>query len=281
MNKTSVFGSGGFIGKEFCKMFPNETIPIKSGNFQPQSNKILYLRSTVSNYTTPEENIEINLINLMKVLQNLKEKDFFFYAGTWFSFGLGDYEHAAAQESDYNKVLGFYAASKLCAESFVETYCKNNGIRFQIYRFSNIIGIGDKFSAQKNALQFLINQLYLGKKIELYEHNKKPGGFYRNYLDVSECCRAINFLMDFGNENKYNIGYNKNYRFCDLIEYCADKLESKSLIVGRAPSDFHKIIQTPSFRMDCSKLRDLGFEWKKTIWETLDKILEEQEKPSI
>lgn len=271
MEKISIFGSKGFIGSNFQKLYPEISIPIESGDFKPKSSKVLYLRSTVSNYSEPEENIQINLVNLMKVLRNLKKNDFFVMGGSWFSYGLGDFETEAARENDYNKTLGFYSSSKLCAESFVETYCKNNGINFQILRFSNIIGPGDKFSAQKNALQFLVEKLKVNEKIELYNN----GNFWRNYLHVEELCRAIKFLIKYGKKDeKYNIGFYQNVKFSEIINYCAKKLNSKSEIVSRAPSEFHSIIQTPSFRMSVEKLKKLGFEWEYSMSETLDKILE-------
>lgn len=270
-DKISIFGSAGFIGSNFARIYPEESIKINSGDFEPQSNIVLYLRSTTDNYGTPEENIEINLVNLVKVLKNLKPGDKFIYSGTWFCFGPVNH-YKTVRENEGEKVLGYYGATKLCAEQIVETYCKINNIDFLILRLSNIVGKNDNPSAQKNALQFLIEKLRADKPIELYNR----GDFYRSYLHVEECCRAIKYLIEKAewNEN-YNIGPEETtWKFSEIIKYCADKLDSKSIISSREPSKFHQIVQVPSFRINTDKLKRLKFEWKLNIRETLDKILE-------
>jgi nucleoside-diphosphate-sugar epimerase len=272
MDKISIFGSAGFIGSEFALLYENESIKINSGDFEPKSNKILYLRSLTTNYSEPEENVEINLTNLVKVLRNLKKNDLFVYAGSWFSYGVTGGRAHITKENEQGKVLGFYGASKLCAEQFVETYCKMNDIDFIILRLSNIIGIGDNFSSKKNALQQLIQLLKENKPIEIYD----SGLFYRSYLDVFECVRAIKFIIDNGERNqKYNVGpESTDWNFRWIIDYCQNKLNSKSIISPREPSDFHKIVQIPSFRLDTNKLKKIGFTWNLTIEQSLDKILE-------
>lgn len=272
MNKISVFGVG-FIGKHFIKMFPNETIKISSGEFLPLSETVLYMRSTVDNYGSPEENVEINLIKLIKVLRELKPKTRFVYISSWFCFGPVNH-YKTVSETENEKVLGYYGATKLCAEQIVETYCKINNINFLILRLSNIVGKNDNPSAQKNALQFLIEKLRADEPIELYNN----GNFYRSYLHVEECCRAIKFLIEKAEWNQtYNVGPEETtWKFSEIIKYCADKLNSKSIISGREPSSFHKIVQVPSFRINTDKLKRLKFQWKLNIRETLDKIIFEE-----
>ena len=46
----SVYGGTGFIGGAFCKMFPDNVVLIDRDKRLPQSEEILYLISTTSNY---------------------------------------------------------------------------------------------------------------------------------------------------------------------------------------------------------------------------------------
>lgn len=272
MDKVSIFGSNSFIGSNFIKTYPDESIFVRSEVNYPQSNTILYLRSTTNNYGDPAEDIQVNLVKLVEFLKYLTPNHKLIFISSWFLYGLGDYENSPAKETDSARVLGYYSITKLAAEQIVETYCKINNIPFNILRLANVIGSGDNFSAQKNALQFLLSELKKDNPISLYNEGK----FYRNYLHVSEVCRAIKFIIDNGVNNEiYNVGHYSNSRFIDIIKYCAEQLKSKSIISSREPSELHSIIQTPSFKMDVTKLSDLGFKWELNTQQTLDKIIQE------
>ncbi len=277
-DKISVFGSNGFIGSAFLKNYPAESLYINSTIDYPQSKEILYLRSTTTNYnvlTDPYLDIKVNLIKLMDVLKWCKDKDITFtYVSSWFVLGSGFDVNArggyGASEHSHCDPKGFYSITKYCAEKLLTSYCETFDIKYRILRLSNVIGPGDKFSAQKNALQFLIEKLKKNENIELYNY----GNFWRNYLHVDEVCRAIKFVMENGELNSiYNIGNNEDHKFIDLISYCVRQLESESIITGIEPKDFHKKIQVQDFRMNVNKLKNLGFEWNQTIWESLDDIL--------
>ena len=61
--KLSIFGSTGFIGNNFLKLYPNH-IPIKKNILLPKTNDILYLISTVDNYNIFDDmtkDVKVNL----------------------------------------------------------------------------------------------------------------------------------------------------------------------------------------------------------------------------
>lgn len=278
LNKISVFGSSGFIGGNFLRLYPETTIPIKSGEFDPKSNNILYLRSTTTNYNIfydPYLDININLIGLIKVLENCKKNGLIFnFISSYYVYGKINHQQYDAnysfKETDNCYPRGFYSITKRTAEQLLISYCETHNIQYRIMRLSNIIGVGDKFSSQKNALQFLISKLVKNEPINLY----KNGKFWRNYLDVEDTCRAIKFLLENGDKNViYNIGNNQDFIFGDLINYCLEKLNSKSIVTPVEPSQFHNICQALDFKMNVDKLKNLGFKWKIPIHESLDRIL--------
>lgn len=137
MKKLSIFGIG-FIGKNFVKMFDKNAIPIKSGDFCPKSKDIIYFRSTTNNYhmfSDPHLDININLTNLIKVLENCKNNNTTFnYCSSWFTYS--SCKELPAKETDTGEVLGFYGATKKCAESLLITFCEVNNIKWRIFRLA-------------------------------------------------------------------------------------------------------------------------------------------------
>jgi dTDP-glucose 4,6-dehydratase len=136
------------------------------------------------------------------------------------------------------------------------------------------LGPGDKHvSAKKNALTFLLRKLKNHEEINLYI----DGNFYRDYMHVADVCSAINLVLEKGNYNEiYNIGTGTPVLFKDAIDYIVKKTNSKSKVNHIDQSSFHKIVQTPSFYMNCEKLKKLGYANFKNIYTILDELIEEK-----
>jgi nucleoside-diphosphate-sugar epimerase len=56
----------------------------------------------------------------------------------------------------------------------------------------------------------------------------------------------------------------------DIIDYCKNKLNSKSVIKIIETPKFHEQVQTKNFWMDTSKLQSLGFKPKYSLEQTLN-----------
>ena len=70
--KLSIFGSTGFIGKNFCNQF-QEHIEIPRGDKKPKTNNILYFLSTSHNYNIYDSltlDVETNIYLLCQILEN-------------------------------------------------------------------------------------------------------------------------------------------------------------------------------------------------------------------
>ena len=269
----SIFGGTGFIGSKFYSKYKEESVIIPREEVQPQSNKVLYMISTVDNYNVLENpfiDIETNLIHLMKVLENCKGKDIeFTFISSWFVYGD---THLPARESSPCKPKGFYSITKLAAEQLLQSYCKTFNIKYKIVRLGNVIGKGDgKASKKKNALQFLIDEMKADRDINLYNN----GEFYRDFVHVDDVVDGIKFVMDHGeNEETYNLGSaRKPTLFKDVIAYAHHEIGSHSKIGNMEPSDFHKIVQVESMYLDSSKLGSMGFFPSRGIYESIKELL--------
>lgn len=256
-NSIQVFGGLGFVGSEFVKQNP-DCIINERHDYTVKSDQILYLISTISNYnmlTNPYIDIETNLITLMRVLEQCKDKQVTFnFVSSWFVYGDTD---MPANENSICKPTGFYSITKKTAEDLLITYSKVFNINYRILRLANVVGPGDpKASLKKNALQHLINELKANRDINIYDN----GNMYRDYVHVKDVAKAIALVMNKGNLNEiYNIGNGVPVKFKTIIDYAHSKLNSTSKMNNIEPPDFHKIVQVHSMFMNTEKLKSLGY----------------------
>ena len=178
--------------------------------------------------------------------------------------------NGGASENDICNPRGFYSITKYCAEQLLRSYAETFDLKYRIIRLSNVLGKGDKkISKQKNAFQYLINELIVGNPIELYEGGK----FYRDFIHVDDVCDGIKLVMSEGKTNTiYNVGSGVPTTFGDAIHMAAAKVNSVSTITDIPQPQFHKTVQAKSFYMDTQKLENLGFR-ARPFEETLDSIL--------
>lgn len=272
MEKLSIFGGTGFVGGNFAKMFPNSTTIVPREHNKVEDMKdVLYLISTTHNYHVFDDlhkDINTNLNKLMDVLPNVNGT--FNFVSSWFVYGNGYGKYNPAKETDYCNPKGFYSITKRTAEELVESYCKTFNKNYRILRLCNVIGGDVGAGKRKNALEYLIGSVSRGEPINLYN-----GDNYRNFMHVEDVCNAIHIVSNKGKMNEvYNIGGEESTRLNDIVEYVMKRTNSKSKITYIDAPEFHQIVQTPNFFMDCEKLRYLGFKQKYTTIQAVDKILE-------
>lgn len=285
MNMVNVFGGYGFVGTQFCNTTKNGYIKNYRDNYQVRAPDCVYFISTVDNYNIHVDSlldINTNLVVLMKVLDEYRkyiketgEKGCFNFISSWFVYGQDSGFGGNARgipETDPCDPKGFYSITKRAAEQLLISYCETFNLNYRILRLCNVLGKEDaKVSAKKNALQYLLGELKSNRPIDLYD----SGYFYRDYIDIRDCARAIDLVVNTGEKNSiYNIGNGKPIIFRDILRYARDKMDSGSEIRTIEQKEFHKKVQSSrSFFMDNSKLKALGYEPKYTIQQTIDEII--------
>ena len=285
MGMLNVFGGTGFVGTQFCNTTKNGYIKNLRENIGVYSPDVVYFISTVDNYNVHVNStldIETNLTILMKVLDNYrfyietnKAEGVFNFISSWFVYGqdsgFGEGSRGIP-ETDPCDPKGFYSITKRCAEQLLISYCETFNLNYRILRLANVLGANDKkVSAKKNAVQYLLGELAQNKRVDLYD----SGYFYRDYIDVRDCARAIDLVINKGELNSiYNIGNGKPIIFRDIIRYARDAMDSGSELRAIEQKEFHKKVQSSrSFFMDNSKLRALGYRPEYTINQTIDDIM--------
>ena len=273
-DKISVFGATGFIGGNYCDIFSDEIFKVPRDKCSTETNNVLYFISTVDNYnvfTDPYVDIETNLIHLIKVLENCKDKKdlVFNYISSWFVYGKTN--DIPAREDSICNPLGFYSITKYTSEQLLISYCETFGINYRILRLCNVYGETDeKVSKKRNALQHMIGELAKDRDISLYD----GGENIRDFMYVEDVCRAVKFCMEKAPLNEViNIGSGNPYKFKDLMAYAKKSLDSKGNLNSCEPPDFHKTVQVQDMYLDTTKLKKIGFSPKYNIWQGLDKII--------
>ena len=262
----------GFIGSKYSSIYPCIINP--RNDFTPKSDELLYFISTVHNYnihTDPFLDINTNLNILIKTLENCKnnKNTVFNFASSWYVYGSIDNK---VTEESHCSPQGFYSITKYTAEQMLIEYCKTFGLKYRIFRFANVLGVGDKISDKKNVLAYLIRKLVRNEDITLYNGGK----FYRDYIHVEDVCHAIHLLLTTPTNSIINVGTGTSYLFSDIINYVHEKVKSKSRILV---SDNNKIpIQGKNFCLNCDKLYSYGFTPKYNLYEIIDELIQEWEK---
>ena len=274
----SVYGSTGFIGSKFCSLYKNDCIKIKRDSRAPQSDNILYFISTIDNYNifdNPKLDINTNLNVLIDTLEECRKYSpniTFNFISSWFVYGKG--HKSPCSETSYCNPTGFYSITKRAAEQMLISYCETYNIKYRILRLCNVIGLSDKkASKKKNALQFMINNLLNDEPISLYEGGKHK----RDYMHVEDVCHAINKCIQKSSENEIiNIGTGKSIDIFTLINFCKNKIGSKSEINNITTPEFHKVVQIENIHLNVDKLRKIGFNCNIDIFDRLEKMIEEE-----
>ena len=267
-----LFGGTGFVGSNFYNLYKDEVYIHPRNHNTPYCKNILYMISTTDNYNVLEDSckdINTNLIKLMEVLDNCKNKDIVFnFVSSWFVYGDTD---LPAKETSYCNPKGFYSITKKCAEDLLISYCRTFNIKYRILRLANVYGGNDAgISKRKNALTYLINRIKNNENVNLYFN----GNFIRDYVHIDEACKSIKLCLGKVQVNDiYNIGNGEPIVFKDIIDYAVEQTKSKSNITPIDQPEFHKIVQVKDMYLDNSKIKNLGFEKSIDIYQGIGRLL--------
>lgn len=257
MNKISVYGGTGFIGKTFNQLYSDQSILVPRESRESPTNNILYFISTTTNQNIFKDlhiDIDTNLSLLMDVLEQCKGKDITFnFVSSCFVYGNDVLD---AKESDCCNPTGFYSITKRCAEQLLISFCKTFDIKYRIFRIGNVYGLDPTVTPGKNVLGYMITLLKQNQDIKLYD----GGNYLKDYIFVEDVCKAINLLINNGKTNEiYNIASGKSQMFKDVILKAKEILSSNSELISIEIPEDQKYLQIKNMTLNIDKLKKFEY----------------------
>jgi len=261
MNKISIFGSTGFIGGTFSRMYKENIILIPRDSKNFYTNEVLYFISTTTNQSVFKDlhvDIDTNLKLFVDFLSNCKNKNkdkdiTINFISSGFVYGNDIID---AKETDCCNPTGFYSITKRCAEQLLISFCETFKIKYRIFRIGNVYGLDKTISPGKNVLAYMVRLLKEDKQIKLYD----GGNFLKDYMFVEDICKSIKLIIDSGNINEvYNISSGESLSFRKIIENAKSIINSSSEIIDLLIPPDQEFIQVKNMTLNNDKLKSLGF----------------------
>ena len=162
-----------------------------------------------------------------------------------------------------------YGVNKLSSESFCKIYQQVYGLKTNIFRITNSYGPREQIISKKNAVNFLINQAFIGKKIQIY--NK--GDYYRDFIYIDDVISGINTIIYKGKPGElYWIASGKKILFKKFAQILSSI--TKCPIEFPDTPEYIKKVDVGNFVVNNSKLKKLGWKSRVTLEDGIKKTLE-------
>ena len=161
-----------------------------------------------------------------------------------------------------------YGANKLASENYCKIYHQVFGLDTLVFRITNSFGPREQIVPNKNAVNYLINLAFKGKKITIFDEGK----FFRDLIFISDVVSGIMTVIKKGKSgNLYWISSGKRTWFYQLGKWLEDLTGAK--VKNVKSSKYTKKVDVGNFVVDNSKLKSLGWKPKITVREGIKKTL--------
>lgn len=200
------------------------------------------------------ESFKTNITGTQVILNACKKYNVnkIIFPSTYQVYGHVNNDLLSFSENDLVNPTNSYAVSKASAEMLIKSFCRANGIDYNILRISNMFG-----SRQQKTM-------LIPKTIKSILENKDivviGNGFeQREWTHVNDVCDAIQLMLNHKNET-FNVSSNYEFSTLEIVNEICN-------IMGKG-HDLIKHVQTDNiydkrYSVNSSKLRDIG--WKPTV----------------
>ncbi len=166
----------------------------------------------------------------------------------------GSVVEGSSRETDELRPRNPYSASKAAADRLAYSYWATYGVPVVITRASNNYG---PFHFPEKVIPLFITNAIDDVPVPLYGDGLQE----RDWLHVTDHCRAIDLLIDAGTSGEvYNVGGGNHVRNIDLTKRILD-------LVGKPESLIQPVVDRPGhdrrYSLDTSKLQRLG--WRPEV----------------
>lgn len=248
---------------------------IKLGNSieKNKPNAIIHLAGLTSHsksFENPLYDVDSNAKSTLFMLEKIRKMnlDCRFILGSTFIV-IGRPTKLPVNEDTPTNPTTIYGTNRLASEHYCKIYHHVYGLDSLVFRITNSFGPREQTIPNKNAINFLIYNAYLGKEITLF--NK--GNFYRDIIYISDVVSGVKTIMNKGKSgNLYWISSAKKTWFYQLGSWLKQFTGAPLMYVKTPP--YTKKVDVGNFIVDNSKLRSLGWDPKTSVKEGIMKTLE-------
>ncbi|MHA1305429.1 MAG: dTDP-glucose 4,6-dehydratase [Candidatus Heimdallarchaeaceae archaeon] len=231
------------------------------------------------NFVKNNINLVLNMLEWARTFKTLKK---------FIQFSTDEVYGTAPEGRDYKEGNRFnpgnpYSASKAAQECLAMAYKNTYGVPVVITNTMNVIG---ERQHPEKFVPLCIRKILNGETITIHANKDKTKAGTRFYIHARNVAKAIHFILGLDEEmdkidaekGKFNIVGEKEISNLELAQMIAKHLgkELKYEMV-----DFHSSRPGHDLRysLDGSKLKELGFEFPKTLEESLFKTIDWTIKP--
>jgi len=212
-----------------------------------------------NSFLDPMQDIDSNIKSTVCALETIRKNKIkcrFILGSTFVTIGRP--KKLPVSEDSICNPTTIYGASKLTSENLCKIYNNVYGLDTLIFRITNSFGPREQIISNKNAINYLIYNAFIGEKITLF--NK--GNFFRDLIYVSDVISALKIIMKKGKSgNLYWISSGQKtwfYKFGKLLT----KHTGTKVVFPPSPKYTQKV-DVGNFVVNNSKLKKLG--WKPKI----------------
>ena len=242
--------------------------------FKHQPEVIFHLAGQLTSYESFEKplyDVDVNSKSTIVFLETVRKlnKPCRFILGSTF-WVVGRPQSLPINEETPCHPLNIYAANRLASENYCKIYHQVYDMDTLIMRLTNTFGIKEQHdNPRKAALNNLIYKGYKGQTIPIYDKGK----FFRDYIYVSDVVSAAEAIMEKGRVGEcYFVGAGVKTWFYEIGKWLEELTPGKVVYV-ESP-EFHKRINVGNIVIDNTKIKSLGWNWKVSVKEGIQKVLE-------
>jgi UDP-glucose 4-epimerase len=306
MMKILVTGGFGFIGSHLCeKLVENNTVKVITKSHKKEVNVksilskididtfditddvklqhsiesfkpdiIFHLAGQTSHkksFEDPIYDLNINSKSTLIILESLRKNNFKtkFILGSTFIV-VGKNASLPISESTPCNPSTIYGTNRLTSEHYCHIYNQVYGIDTNVFRITNCYGPREQFlTPEKNAINYLIHQAYLGKEFSIFNQ----GNFLRDFIYIDDVIQGILQIMNNGQSgNLYWLGSGVKTWFYEFAETLSEISKTNFNFVDSP--NYTKKVDVGDIFIDNSKLRKLDWQPKVSLKEGIKHTLD-------
>lgn len=226
-------------------------------------------KSVPKSVNEPLLDLDINLKGLLNILElavKYKTKKIIYVSsGGALS---GDASVIPTPESHQPIMISPYAITKYTGEKYLHFYSQTYGLDYTVLRYANVYGPRQIPEGECGVVPIFMNNLLVDKPSKLFAYEDMPKGTTRDYVYVSDVCKANLLSLNKGNREIINIGTEKEL-FIEDIYHQIEKVLQKQIPLIR---EHERIGDVKRSALDCTKAHNLlGWESQIDLYEGLTK----------